>query len=266
MLLHLVECAKIELGGQYKYDKCIEMAIVGRFIAINSEHVLSSSCINDEILIPQAEFGKVVRDADGRGGALLARVTNVETGVWRICCIGGIHCEGSMHCIIPEWLIENLGVFSFESWIEVEMLSPDEQPVTAEKIVFRLMDNAEFYGDIRERFEVGLDMWHVIQEGSIIEIEIGELDGIKIKALVEAVEPDPIGRLGGEVEVEFLKPDNDDNDVVLNNAIAASIASADAHSVPLQQLNQSFTELSAQERRELVRQAWINKISNQSKQ
>lgn len=245
------------------------MARVGRFIVINSDIAGTNQCINDEILLPQAAFGQVVRNAEG---TLLARVTNVETGAWRICCIGGPHMEGSMHCIIPEWLAENLGAVSFESWIEVEMLGAEEQPVAASKIIFRPMDNAAFYGDIRESFEDGLDMWHVIQEGSLIEVGIRGLGGYKIKALVEKVEPDAIGRLGGEVAVEFLKPDEntneDDTDIALNDAIAASMATAAvaqaqqataavAQAQQAQQAQQA--PLSAQERRDLVRQAWARK-------
>jgi len=226
-----------------------------RLLAISKNFIEDgANACNDEIIVPNIVFNQWINQSDT--DILLARITNVSTGEWRICCVGSGHSNSGMNCFVPAWLMETLGMESFESWTEIEILGREEFPLPAQKIVIRPMDAAAFCGDVRASFETGLDMWHVIQQGSIIEIEIGDLDGYRIKALIEQVEPSGIGRLGGEVEVEFIEPGGGVPPTEPEPEPEPEPAPIPQENIP-EPIPAQVPELSASERREMIRQSWL---------
>lgn len=127
-----------------------------------------------------------------------------ELGITRTCCVGAPHFQERNQVYIPSWLMENLGIDSNSS-VTIELLIEDIP--YASMIYLKPLDTAIYHTDIRNCFEKALDMFHVIESGSMLTVEIESLGGYKVEAYVDKVEPVSICRLGGEVGVEFLEPE-----------------------------------------------------------
>jgi hypothetical protein len=134
---------------------------------------------------------------------LLAHLTN-SIGITRVCCVGGPHFQDREHIYIPHWIMEQIGIEN-GSAVTIELLV--EEIPNASMIYLKPLDTAIYHADIRECFEKKLDMFHVLQSGTMLSLEIDVLGGYKVEAYVDRVEPACICRLGGEVGVEFLEPD-----------------------------------------------------------
>lgn len=134
---------------------------------------------------------------------LLAHVTTA-LGSTRVCCIGGPHFQDREQVYIPHWIMEQLHMDVGDSII-IELITEDILP--ASMIYLKPLDTAIYHTDIRECFEKKLDMFHVLEAGTVLTVEIESLGGYKVEAYVDRLEPAHVCRLGGEVGVEFLEPD-----------------------------------------------------------
>lgn len=168
------------------------------------EDINKHELTGDEIRVHRFVLEGWLQRAEFQNGKpLLARLIS-STGITRVCCVGSPHFQKREHIYVPQWLMENLGIDS-EQDIHLELISDDIS--NASKIYLKPLDNAIYHTDIRECFERGLDMFHVIESGTMLTVEVESLGGYKVYAYVDKVEPEILGRLGGEVEVEFLEPD-----------------------------------------------------------
>jgi hypothetical protein len=159
----------------------------------------------DEIRVHRFIFENHFLNEFEVGQPMLVRITNRENGLNRIVCIGAPHLGERNVVYIPQWIIENLGLETFLSWINIE---PFHDPIpNATMIYLKPMDSAIYHTDIRECFERALDRYHVLEVGSMLSIFVESLGGYEVNAYVERLEPGSIVRLGGEVNVEFLEPD-----------------------------------------------------------
>jgi hypothetical protein len=134
---------------------------------------------------------------------LLAHLST-PIGITRVCCVGGPHFQSREQVYVPQWIMEQLGVESGNS-VTIELLAEDIP--NASMIYLKPLDTAIYHTDIRECFEKKLDMFHVLEAGTMLTIEIESLGGYKVEAYVDRLEPSHVCRLGGEVGVEFLEPD-----------------------------------------------------------
>lgn len=147
--------------------------------------------------------GWLQRNGVAEDKPLLVQITT-QLGITRTCCVGAPHFQERGHVYIPQWIIENLGIENSSS-ITIELLL--EEIPHASMIYLKPLDTAIYHTDIRECFEKALDMFHVIEAGTMLVVEVEALGGYKVEAYVDRVEPSIICRLGGEVGVEFLEPE-----------------------------------------------------------
>jgi hypothetical protein len=155
---------------------------------------------------------------------LLAHVTT-SLGSTRVCCIGGPHFQSREQVFIPQWIMEQLYMDVGDSVI-IELITEDVLP--ASMIYLKPLDTAIYHTDIRECFEKKLDMFHVLEVGTVLTVEIESLGGYKVEAYVDRLEPAHVCRLGGEVGVEFLEPDGGVPEFVPASAAVDAVVDAAA--------------------------------------
>ena len=149
----------------------------------------------DEIIIPRALMNEWI-DLFPPGQPMLAHMTCIETEVGRIVCIG---CDNEEPFVFtPNWILEQLGLTAdTEAYVSLTPCQ-DELP-SATKIIVRFEEHQEDM-DLRQLLETYLDMFHVLEEGTVLRIQEEDL-----YATVIALEPAPRCRLGGEVVLEILE-------------------------------------------------------------
>jgi len=149
----------------------------------------------DEVIVPRALMNEWI-DLFPPGQSMLAHLACIETEVRRIVCIG---CDNEEPFVFaPHWILEQMGLTpDTEAYVS---LTPcrDELP-SATKITVRFEEHQEGL-DLRQLLETHLDMFHVLEEGTVLRIQEEDL-----YATVVALEPAPRCRLGGEVVLEILE-------------------------------------------------------------
>lgn len=149
----------------------------------------------DEVIVPRALMNEWI-DLFPPGQPMLAHLACIETEVSRIVCIG---CDNEEPFVFaPHWILEQMGLTpDTEAYVS---LTPcrDELP-SATKITVRFEEHQEGL-DLRQHLETHLDMFHVLEEGTVLRIQQEDL-----YATVVALEPAPRCRLGGEVVLEILE-------------------------------------------------------------
>lgn len=147
--------------------------------------------------------GWLQREGVDEGKPLLVHITSSE-GNNRVCCVGAPHFQDRGQVYVPQWIMENIGL---EMGADVTLEPITEDIPYASMIYLKPMDTAIYHTDIRECFERALDMFHVIETGTMLTVEIEALGGYKVQAYVDKIEPGFVCRLGGEVGVEFMEPE-----------------------------------------------------------
>jgi hypothetical protein len=149
----------------------------------------------DEVILPRALMNEWI-DQFPPGQPMLAHLACIETEVSRIVCVG---CDNEEPFVFaPHWILEQMGLTpDTEAYVS---LTPcrDELP-SATKITVRFEEHQEDL-DLRQLLETHLDMFHVLEEGTVLRIQQEDL-----YATVVALEPAPRCRLGGEVVLEILE-------------------------------------------------------------
>lgn len=179
-----------------------------------------------------------------------------SSGIKRICSIGSPHSNDKDHIYIPKWILENLGLdaLEFENFVSVQPFL--ENIPSATKIVIKPLDNAIYHTDIRECFEVALQTFHVLSEGTLLKVCIPSLGDYEVSAYVDSVEPGPVVRLGGEVHVDFLEPEHGIPEFVPasvnvpDEVVASTTAST----------SESIVEEDPKVRQEAIRNSWLKKF------
>ena len=149
----------------------------------------------DEIIIPRALMNEWI-DQFPPGQPMLAHMTCIETEVGRIVCIG---CDNEEPFVFtPNWILEQLGLTA-DTEAHVSLTPCQDELPSATKITVRFEEHQEDM-DLRQLLETHLDMFHVLEEGTVLRIQEEDL-----YATVVALEPAPRCRLGGEVVLEILE-------------------------------------------------------------
>lgn len=153
----------------------------------------------DEIVVPQSVMTSWM-DLFPPGTPMLARITNMETDMSRVVCIGS--SDSSEYVYAPNWIMEHIGC----SEEPLVYLAPYlEEIPRATKLNVRQLGDEDHECDLRGAFERFLDRFHVMESGTTLCVPLEELGGYEILAYVESVEPAGLVRLGGEVQIEFLE-------------------------------------------------------------
>ena len=153
----------------------------------------------DEIVVPQSVMTSWM-DLFPPGTPMLARITNMETDISRVVCIGS--SDSSEYVYAPNWIMEHIGC----SEEPLVYLAPYlEEIPRATKLNVRQLGDEDHECDLRGAFERFLDRFHVMEGGTTLCVPLEELGGYEILAYVESVEPAGLVRLGGEVQIEFLE-------------------------------------------------------------
>jgi len=175
-------------------------------IIIAGDDITDRDINGDEVRVHRTVMERWMRDFPDTG-AMLVRITNPITEVSRICCLGGPHIGNKEYAYVPVWILENIGISVCDDnqWVTIEPFC--EEIPQGTMIYLKPMDNAIYHCDMRECFERALDTFHVLEAGTILTVAVESLGGYTVQAYVDRVEPGPIVRLGGEINVEFIEPD-----------------------------------------------------------
>ena len=149
----------------------------------------------DEVILPRALMNEWI-DLFPPGQPMLAHLACIETEVRRIVCIG---CDNEEPFVFaPHWILEQMGLTP-DTEAHVSLTPCRDELPSATKITVRFEDHQEDL-DLRQLLETHLDMFHVLEEGTVLRIQEEDL-----YATVVALEPAPRCRLGGEVVLEILE-------------------------------------------------------------
>ena len=149
----------------------------------------------DEVILPRALMNEWI-DLFLPGQPMLAHLACIETEVSRIVCIG---CDNEEPFVFaPHWILEQMGLTP-DTEAHVSLTPCQDELPSATKITVRFEEHHEDL-DLRQLLETHLDMFHVLEEGTVLRIQEEDL-----YATVVALEPAPRCRLGGEVVLEILE-------------------------------------------------------------
>jgi hypothetical protein len=149
----------------------------------------------DEVILPRALMNEWI-DLFPPGQPMLAHLNCIETEVGRIVCIG---CDNEEPFVFaPHWILEQMGLTP-DTEAHVSLTPCRDELPSATKITVRFEEHQEDM-DLRQLLETHLDMFHVLEEGTVLRIPQEDL-----YATVVTLEPAPRCRLGGEVVLEILE-------------------------------------------------------------
>jgi Ubiquitin fusion degradation protein UFD1 len=239
--------------------------------------------LSDEIIIPSYQVNKFM-DRFRDNEPLILKLENTENNRHYIVAFGQGHTFDKNTIFVPQWILDILGHNGISD-IAMKLTRITQDIPTASKIIIKPLDPMAFEIDTIGCFEKALMNLHTIQENITIPIQVPELGKDYVMfAYIEKVEPASISRIiDGEVGVDFI------NDFVTatasaatatatataSNAFTASAAfttevstttnsqpapSTNPHTVNTTPPTEPIPELSAEQRREQVRQSWLKRI------
>lgn len=236
----------------------------------NNNHELS-----DEIIIPSFILNKLMEEFHDNE-ILYVNITNTHTNQHYLVTIGSPHNYDKNTIFVPQWILELIGCTGCcDSVIKIEKAEMDDIPI-ASKIIIKPLDPIAFEIDTLELFEKALMNIHSIKENIIIPILVPQLgNNYSIFAHIEKVEPMSMSRISnGEVDVEFINDfictGLDSNTIITPNttydipqillptALTASTASTALTALPI-------NEITAEERRTMIRDSWLKRFNIKSK-
>lgn len=227
----------------------------------------NSQELSDEIIIPSYHLNKIMEQFDD-GEMLYLNMTNTDTNKSILVAIGSPHSFDKNTIFAPQWILELIDCSGCcNSVITIGKADISEIPV-ATKIIIKPLDPVAFELDTLACFERAFMNLHSIKEGITLRINVPELGRDYIMfAHIEKVEPVGISRIvNGEVDVEFI---NDFNAVIQPTSTTGGSSSNAINSIPTttdavtEVANTTvITEISAEERRRIVRDSWIKRYQN----
>ena len=225
--------------------------------------------LSDEIVLPSYHLNKLMERFED-DEILYLTITNTDKNLSCLVTIGSPHTYDKNTIFAPQWVLELIGCTgNCDSVITLTKADVTDLPV-ATKIVIRPLDPVAFELDTTACFETAFMNLHSINEGITIPVPVPELGKeYRLFAHIEKVEPAKLCRIvEGEVEVDFindfkevrsLEPPTPHPTPILapmipseSNAIITPIASLDT------------PQISAEERRQQVRQSWLKRYQNTS--
>ena len=144
---------------------------------------------------------------DMAGACIPVRMKNTKLGTEVIVCLGEPHFEAQNIVFAPDWVLNIMGyteqLYSESSADDTITIVPYRAVIPKAITIFLrpLEDSLLHVEDIRKCLGHSLDGFHVLQEGATIIAKIPTGDTY---IYVDKIEPAPLVRLGGEVNIEFI--------------------------------------------------------------
>ena len=228
--------------------------------------------LSDEIILPSYSLNKIIEHFDDNE-MLYVNMINTQTGQQYLVAIGSSHTYDKNTIFAPQWILDLIGCTGCcDSVIEIQKADVYDTPV-ATKIIIKPLDPIAFELDTLDCFEKAFMNLHSIKEGITIPIPVPQLGkDYMMFAHIEAVEPEGLSRISnGEVDVEFIN-DFKDTTPSTPTPTPTEMSPLIAPMLP-PSFNQIVTpitspvlppipEISAEERRRLVRESWIKRCQN----
>lgn len=222
--------------------------------------------LSDQIIVPSYYLNRLIDDFED-GEKLYLNMTNTNTNKNILVAIGSPHSFDRNTIFAPQWILDLIDCTGCcESVITLTKADMSEVPV-ATKIIIKPLDPIAFELDTLACFEKAFMNLHSIKEGVTLRVNVPELgkDYI-IFSHIEKVEPAGISRIvRGEVDVEFI---NDFDKIIQPTATSGGGSSDSITEAPIiaEVTNTAITkiseEVSAEERRRIVRDSWIKRYQN----
>ena len=229
--------------------------------------------LSDQIIIPSYYLNRLIDDFED-GEKLYLNMTNTNTNKNILVAIGSPHSFDRNTIFAPQWILDLIDCTGCcESVITLTKADMSEVPV-ATKIIIKPLDPIAFELDTLACFEKAFMNLHSIKEGITLNVPVPQLGkGYTMLAYIEKVEPAAISQIAeGEVNVEFI---NEFKEVTPTAPIiipTAPLESSTGHMIPdsitnhivlpSSPVNEVSTEVSAEERRKIVRDSWIKRYQN----
>lgn len=224
--------------------------------------------LSDEIIIPAYHLNQIMEHYDD-GEKLYVTMTNTIADKSILVAIGSPHSYDKNTIFAPQWILDLIDCNgNDDSIIKIQKADISEIPA-ATKIMIKPLDPIAFELDTRACFERAFMNLHSIKEGITIPIPVVELGVDYIMfAHIEKVEPASVSLIGGEVSVEFINDFMEDIRIpsaptstpelvspILGPMITPFATPPNAFSM----LAYSTVQMSAEERRRAVREAWAKR-------
>jgi hypothetical protein len=231
--------------------------------------------LSDEIILPSYTLNKLMERFDDNE-ILYINLQNTETNLSYLVTIGTPHNYDKNTIFAPQWILDQIGCDgNCDSVITLNKADVSDIP-PATKIIIKPLDPIAFEIDTLELFEKALMNLHSIKENITIPIPVPQLGkDYSLFAHIEKVEPIGISRIiNGEVDVEFINEFthtgfdalvNTTTSSELNPVITPNITPALAPT-PASNLVPEIDEKTAEERRRIIRESWVKRFENTSRQ
>ena len=228
--------------------------------------------LSDQIIVPSYYLNRLIDDFE-EGEKLYLNMTNTNTNKNILVAIGSPHSFDRNTIFAPQWILDLIDCTGCcESVITLTKADMSEVPV-ATKIIIKPLDPIAFELDTLACFEKAFMNLHSIKEGITLTVPVPQLGkDYTMLAYIEKVEPAAISQIvEGEVDVEFI---NEFKEVTPTAPLESSISPMDAMIpmipdsitnpivIPSSSVNEVSAEVSAEERRKIVRDSWIKRYQN----
>jgi hypothetical protein len=228
--------------------------------------------LSDQIIVPSYYLNRLM-DHFEDGEKLYLNMTNTNTNKNILVAIGSPHSFDRNTIFAPQWILDLIDCTGCcESVITLTKADMSEVPV-ATKIIIKPLDPIAFELDTLACFEKAFMNLHSIKEGITLNVPVPQLGkGYTMLAYIEKVEPAAISQIvEGDVDVEFI---NEFKEVTPTTPIITPTAPLESSSDPMipnttnpivtpsSPVNEVRVEVSAEERRKIVRDSWIKRYQN----
>ena len=233
--------------------------------------VFEENCkeLSDEIILPSYHLNKLMEQFDD-DEILYLTITNTDKNLSCLVTIGSSHTYDKNTIFAPQWVLELIGCSgNCDSVITITKADVSDIPV-ATNIIIRPLDPIAFELDTTACFENAFMNLHSIKEGITIPVPVPELGKeFRLFAHIEKVEPASICRIvEGEVGVDFIndfkEPDTPKFEPATPHPTPIIAPMLPPSNQILTPIAEPSSQISAEERREQVRQSWLKRLQNTS--
>lgn len=255
------------------------MLFIARSTIYYPGHTRDSSELSDEIIIPSYHLNILIQTFQ-ENEPLLAKLTNVDKELSYVVAIGNSHNYDKNTIYVPQWILDIIqhdgvsdGVISIRKLTTTEL---DEMPPVT-NITIKPLDYRLFELDIISCCETAMMNLHSIKQDTTLCITLP--DASTSFVYIEKVEPSTVSRIvNGEVNVEVINefadladldagcPDSPVNLPIYRPELDKALTEVTNSNTVVEQEpeQEKQPELSAEERRRLVRESWLKKFMKNS--
>jgi hypothetical protein len=229
--------------------------------------------LSDEIILPSHYLNQLINEFDDND-MLLVDIKNCDKDLSYLVAISTPHQDDKNTIFVPQWILDLIAYEdNYKDIVKISKANVKDIPI-ATKITIRPLDPIAFDTDILSCFEKAFMNLHSIKEGIIIPVLLSDF-GVTIFAQIDKVEPAPISRIVNcEVNVEFINdftdnisPKYEESDKSSSQITEDTGIYWGIEPVETKKINySSLPELSAEERRQQVRDSWLKRFDKQKSQ